>query len=51
MNAKRRLYDEIVVSTAQYRAETWNLGAAERKTLNVTKLKCLRSRCEVTQSD
>ncbi len=31
MNAKKRLYEGVVVPTALYGAETWNMGAAERK--------------------
>ncbi len=29
MNAKRRLYEGVVVPTALYEAETWNMEAAE----------------------
>ncbi len=31
MSAKRRLYEGGVVPTAIYGAETWNMGAAERR--------------------
>ncbi len=34
LNAKRRLYEEVVVPTVMYGAETWNMGAAERRRLN-----------------
>ena len=49
MSAKRRLYEEIVVPTALYGAGTWNMGAAERKKLNIGEIRCLRSMCGVTQ--
>ncbi len=51
MSTKRRLYEGIVVPMALYGAETWNMGAAERKRLNVMKMRCLRSMCGVTQMD
>ncbi len=35
MSAKRRLYEGVVVPTALFGAETWNMGAAKRKRLNV----------------
>ena len=37
--------------TALYGSETWNLGAAERKKLNVGEMRCLRSMCGVTRLD
>ena len=51
MYAKRRLYEGIVVPTALYEAETWNMGAAERKELNVGKMRCQRSMCGATWMD
>ena len=51
MNVKRRLYEGIVVPTGLYGAETWNLGAAEKRRLNVTEMRCLRSMCGVTCMD
>ncbi len=50
MNAKRRLYEGVVVLDALYGAESWNMGAAERR-LNVIEMRCLRSMCGVTQMD
>ncbi len=35
INAKRRLYEGVVVSSALYGDETWNMGAAERRGLNL----------------
>ena len=51
MNAKKRLYEGLVVPTALYGAETWNMGVAERKGLNVMEMRCLRSMCGVTRYD
>ncbi len=45
---KGRLYGDIRVTTALYRAETWSMGAAERRRLNVMEIRCLRSMCGVT---
>ncbi len=50
MNAKRRLYEGVVVPTALYGAETWNMGAAEWR-LNVMEMRFLRSMCRVTRMD
>ncbi len=38
MSAKRRLHKGVVVPTALYGAETWNMGAEERKRLNVMEM-------------
>ena len=51
MNVKRKLYEGIVVPTALYGAETWNMGTAEKKRLNVLEMRCLRSMCGVTRRD
>ena len=48
MNAKRMLYEGIVVPTALYGAETWGLREAERRKLNVLEMGCLRSMCGLT---
>ncbi len=45
MNAKRRLYEELVVSTALYGAEAKNIEAAEKRKLNVMEMWCLGSMC------
>ena len=49
MDAKRRLYEGIAVPTALYGAETWNMGARDRRRLNVMEMRCLRSMCGVTR--
>ncbi len=51
MSAKKRLYEGVVVPTALYGAETWNMRAAESKRLNVMEMRCLRSMCGVTRMD
>ena len=51
MGAKKRLYEGVVVPTTLYGAETWNMGVAERKRLNVMEMRCLRSMCGVTRMD
>ncbi len=43
MSAERRLYEGVVVPTVLYGAETCNMGAAERKRLNVMEMRYLRS--------
>ncbi len=48
ISAKRRLYEGVVVPTLLYGAETWNMGAVERKGFNVMEMRCLRSMCGVT---
>ncbi len=51
MSGKRRLYEGAVVPAALYGTETWNMGAAERRKLNVMEMRCLRSMCGVTRMD
>ena len=51
MNAKRRLYEGVVVPTAMYGAETWNVREAERNRLDVFEMRCLRSMVGVTRMD
>ena len=51
MQVKRRLYEGIAIATALYGAETWSMGAAEKKRLNVAEMKCLRGMCGVTRMD
>ena len=51
MSVKRRLYEGVAVPTALYGSETWNMGVAERRRLNVLEMRCLRSMCGVTRMD
>ncbi len=46
--AAKRSYEGIMVPKALLGDETWNMRAAQRKILNVGKLRCLRSVCGVT---
>ena len=51
MEAKRGLYEGVVVPTVLYGAETWGVRAEERRRLNVFEMKCLRSMAGVTLRD
>ncbi len=51
MNAKRRLYEEVVVPTALYSVETRNVRESERHRLDVFEMRCLRSMVGVTRKD
>ena len=51
INVNRRLYEGVTVPTALYRAETWNMGVAEKKKLNVMEMRCLKSMCGVMCMD
>ncbi len=35
MNAKRRLYEGVIIPTALYGAETWHLRESERSRLDI----------------
>ncbi len=48
INAKRRLYELVVILAVLYGAEIWNMGAAERRRLNVMEMRCLSNMCGVT---
>ena len=51
MDAKRSLYESVVVPTVLYGSECWGLKANERHRLNVFEMRCLRSMCGVTIMD
>lgn len=51
MDAKRGLYEGVIVPTVLYGAEAWSLNAAERKKLDVFEMKCLRSMAGVSRLD
>ncbi len=51
MNAKRGLYERVLVPTALYGAETWNVRESEKKRLYVFEMRCLRSMVGVTRMD
>ncbi len=50
-NAKRRLYEGVVVPAALYGAETCNVREAEWNRLDVFEMRCLRSMAGVTRMD
>ena len=50
-NAKRCLYERVIVPTVTYGAETWSMREAERKRLEVFEMRCLRSMVGVTRMD
>ena len=43
INAKRCLYEGVIVPTALYGAEAWGMRSAKRRKVNVLEMKCLRS--------
>ena len=45
------LYIGVIVPTALYGAETWGIRSAERRTVNVHEMKCLRSLVGVSRMD
>ncbi len=47
MSAKRS-YEGIMGPKALIGDDTWNMRAAQRKILNIGKLRCLRNVCEAT---
>ena len=50
INAKKCLYEGVIVPTALYGAEAWGMRSAER-TVNVLEMKCLRSLVGVSRMD
>ncbi len=47
MKVKGRVYEGIMMLITLYGAETWNMGASERR-LIALEMKCFRSMCGVT---
>ena len=43
INAKKCLYEGVIVPTALYGAEACGMRSAERRKVNVLEMKCLRS--------
>ena len=43
INTKKCIYEGVIVPTALYRAEALGVRCAERRKVNVLKMKCLRS--------
>ena len=51
INAKKCLYEGVIVPTTLYGAEAWGMGSAERRKVNVLEMKCLRSLVGVSRMD
>ena len=51
INAKKCLYEGVIVPTALYGAEAWGMRSAERRKVNVLEMKCLRSLVGVSRMD
>ena len=53
IKANKCLYEAkgVIVPTALYGAETWGMRSAERRKVNVLKMKCLRNLIGVSQMD
>ena len=49
--AKKCLYEEVIVPTALYGAEAWGMRSAERSKVNVIETECLRSLVGVSRMD
>ena len=43
INAKKYLYDGVIVPTPLYGPEAWGMRSAQRRKVNVLEMKCLRS--------
>ena len=51
INAKKSLYEGVIVQTALYVVEAWGMRSAERRKVNVLDMKCLRSLNGVSRMD
>ena len=51
INVKKCLYEGVIVPTAMYGAEAWDMRSAERRKVNVLEMKCLRSLIGVSRMD
>ena len=51
IKAKKCLYEGVIVPTALYGAEAWDMRSAERRKVNVLEIKCLRSLIGVSRMD
>ena len=50
-NAKKCLYEGVIVPIALYGTEAWGMRSAARRKVNLLEIKCLRSRWGVSQID
>ena len=51
IQAKKCLYEGVIVPTALYGAQAWGMRSAERRKANVLEMKCLRSLVGVSRID
>ena len=51
INAKKCLYEGVIVPRALYRAEAWGMRSAARRKVNVLEMKCLRNLVGVSRMD
>ena len=51
IEAKKCLYEGIIVPTALYGAEAWGMRSAERRKVNILEMKCLRSLVGISRMD
>ena len=49
--AKRYLYEKVVIPTVVYGSETWSLSAQKRREIEVFGMMCLRSICGTRRVD
>ena len=43
INAKKCLYEGVIVPTALYGSEAWDMRTADRKKVNFLEMRCLRN--------
>ena len=51
IQAKKCLYEEVIIPTTLYGAEAWGMRSAERRKVNVFEMMCLRSLGGVSRMD
>ena len=51
IKAKKWPYEGVIVPKTMYGVEAWGMRSAERRKVNVLKMKCLRSLVGVSQMD
>ena len=51
LEAKKSLYEGVIVPKALYGPEAWGMRSAERRKVNVLEMKCLRSLVGVSRMD
>ena len=51
IQAKKCLYEGVIVPTALYSVEAWGMRSAERRKVNAIEMKCLRNFVWVSRMD